>query len=365
GYVDAKYVVDGYEPKNYGDRFSGSVDLLKALQSSINVVAVKVLVDVGFEPVIEMAQKMGIQSSLIDAYSLALGSSEVNLLELTSAYGTLANQGKHVPVHGIRRVLNSQGEVLYQVKNEPVQAVDADTAAIMTWMLEGVVQGGTGGNAALNRPVAGKTGTSERNRDLWFVGYIPQLVTGVWLGNDDSTPTRGASSSAAYVWRVFMQELLDDIPEEGFPERPSLNNREGTIEAKPVKPGKVVASGAGESSSERQRSSEYSREEEPAPASRSSRSEPEPEEAPAPARERERDQSPARSSGGSSPPASGGGAAAPPELPAASSPPAVPAAPAAPPPPPIEAPPPAPLPAPAPAPAPPPLPAPVESGGAE
>ncbi|MBD0269732.1 MAG: penicillin-binding protein, partial [Cyanobacteria bacterium Co-bin8] len=373
GYVDAKYVIDGYEPKNYGDRFSGSVDLLKALQSSINIVAVKVLVDVGFEPVIGMAKGMGIQSSLIDAYSLALGSSEVNLLELTSAYGTLANQGKHVPVHGIRRVLNSQGEVLYQVKNDPVQAVDADTAAIMTWMLEGVVQGGTGSNAAIGRPVAGKTGTSERNRDLWFVGYIPQLVTGVWLGNDDSTPTWGASSSAAYVWRVFMRELLDDIPEEGFPERPSLNNREGTIEAKPVKPGKVVAAGAGESGSEsRRRSSEESSDEAPPASSRrserSERSEPEPEEAPAPARERE--QPAPRSSGGgsgnSNPPAPREAAPAAAEPPAASPPPA-PAAPAAPPPPPpIEAPPPAPLPAPvAPAPAPPPLAAPTESGEAE
>lgn len=247
GYVDAKYVVDGYEPKNYGGKYSGSVDIYKALQSSINIVAVKVLVDVGFEPVIEMSKRMGIQSKLLPAYSLALGSSEVNLLELTSAYGTLANRGKHVTPHAIRRVLNSQGEVIYAVKSEPVQAVDADTAAIMTWMLRGVVDSGTGRNAALGRQVAGKTGTSEKNRDLWFIGYIPQLVAGVWLGNDDSTPTRGASSSAAYIWRVFMAELLDEIPAESFPERPSLRNREGTITAKPVKPGKVVAAKAGAS----------------------------------------------------------------------------------------------------------------------
>lgn len=266
-YVDAKYVVDGYEPKNYGSTYSGNVDMVKALQSSINIVAVKVLVDVGFDPVVEMAKRMGIQSKLLPAYSLALGSSEVNLLELTSAYGTLANKGTHVPAHGIRRVLNSRGEVIYQLKNEPKRAVDADTAAIMTWMLRGVVEGGTGRNAALGRPVAGKTGTSERNRDLWFVGYIPQLVTGVWLGNDDSRPTWGASSSAAYVWRVFMRELVDDIPAEQFPEVPSLRGRKGTIEAKPVKPRRVRAAQAGESPDERSRSRERRSEDSPPPAS--------------------------------------------------------------------------------------------------
>lgn len=246
-YVDAKYVVDGYEPKNYGGSYRGSVDLVQALRSSINIVAVKLLVDVGFDPVIDMAHRMGIKSELLPTYSLALGASEVNLLELTSAYGTLANQGKHVPVHGIRRVLNSRGEVIYDFQEGSEQAVDPDTAAIMTWMLRGVVESGTGRNAALGRPVAGKTGTSEKNRDLWFVGYIPQLVTGVWMGNDDSTPTYGASSSAAAVWRMFMSQLTEEIPVEQFPDRPSLNGREGTIEAKPVKPGKVVASKSSES----------------------------------------------------------------------------------------------------------------------
>jgi penicillin-binding protein 1A len=248
GYVDAKYVVDGYEPKNYGENYSGNVDLLKALRSSINIVAVKLLVDVGFDPVIELAQRMGIQSELLPTYSLALGASEVNLLELTSAYGTFATKGMHTPVHGIRRVLNSEGEVIYENPKEKTQALDADSAAIVTWMLRGVVEGGTGSNAYLGRPVAGKTGTSEKNRDLWFVGYIPQLATGVWLGKDDSTPTNGASATAATVWRMFMSQLVDDIPVEQFPDRPSLRGREGTIEAKPVKPGKVVAAKAASTS---------------------------------------------------------------------------------------------------------------------
>ena len=112
GYTDARYVVDGYEPKNYGDRFSGNIELRKALASSINIVAVKVLVEIGFEPVIAMAQRMGIKSDLLPAYSLALGSSEVNLLELTNAYGTLAAEGRHIDAHGIKRITNRRGEVL-------------------------------------------------------------------------------------------------------------------------------------------------------------------------------------------------------------------------------------------------------------
>jgi penicillin-binding protein 1A len=240
-YADAKFVVDGYEPKNYGGGYSGNVSIQRALTSSVNIVAVKVLIDVGFEPVIGMAQRMGIESPMKPTYSLALGASEVNLLELTSAYGTLAAEGQHVQAHGIRRILNSAGEVLYEADTTSEQAVDAETAAIMTWMLRGVVSGGTGSQASIGRPVAGKTGTSERNRDLWFIGYMPQLVVGVWLGNDDSSKTWGASSSAAYTWRQFVSQLLDELPVEEFPPLPQLAGRTGSIEAEPFKPGRVTA----------------------------------------------------------------------------------------------------------------------------
>jgi penicillin-binding protein 1A len=240
-YTDAKYVVDGYEPKNYGDKYSGNISMRQALTSSVNIVAVKVLVDIGFEPVIDMAKRMGIKSELLPTYSLALGASEVTLLELTSAYGTLARQGRHHPVHAIRRVRDSSGQVIYEIDNAPTQAVDETTAAIMTWMLRGVVEGGTGSRAYIGRPVAGKTGTSEDDRDLWFVGYIPQLSVGIWLGNDDNSETWGASSSAAATWSQFVSQLLEDIPEEEFPSLPQLAGRKGSIEAEPVKPGKVVA----------------------------------------------------------------------------------------------------------------------------
>jgi penicillin-binding protein 1A len=249
-YVDARFVVDGYEPQNYGRSFRGTVSIRNALVSSINVVAVKALIDVGFDPVIEMAHRMGIESELLPTYSLALGASEVNLLELTSAYGTLANLGNHVEAHGIVRILDRYGEVIYEADWVPERAVDEDTAAIMSWMLRGVVEGGTGGRAALgDRQVAGKTGTSELRRDLWFIGYIPQLVVGVWLGNDDNQPTWGASSTAARVWREFMVEIVDDIPPESFPELPALEGRESTIDREPVEPRRVTSSN--ESSEER------------------------------------------------------------------------------------------------------------------
>ena len=240
-YADARYVVDGYEPKNYGGGYRGYVDLRGALSSSINIVAVKLLVDVGFDPVVAMAHRMGIDSSLLPAYSLALGSSEVNLLELTSAYGSFAAEGKHYTPHGITRITNGQGDVLYEFKEKPKQALDADTASIMTWMLEGVVNGGSGSNANIpGRPVAGKTGTSENYRDLWFVGYMPQLVAGVWMGNDDSTPTNGASSTAALAWYKFVSQFVDEMPVEEFPDLPELGNREGSLKAKPVSPARVV-----------------------------------------------------------------------------------------------------------------------------
>ncbi|MDB9493548.1 PBP1A family penicillin-binding protein [Spirulina subsalsa CS-330] len=239
-YRDAPYVVDGYEPKNYDETYRGNISMLDALTRSVNIPAVRALIEVGWNPVIEMAKKMGITSKLEPTYSLALGVSEVTLLELTSAYGTFANEGKHVPVHGITRILDRNGEVIYEAERQSVQAIDAESTAIMTWMLETVVDYGTGTAANLpDRDVAGKTGTSDDYRDLWFVGYIPQLVAGAWLGNDNNSPTSGASTTAAALWHAFMKRIVDDIPEADFPPRPDkLGGREATIEVEPIKPKK-------------------------------------------------------------------------------------------------------------------------------
>ncbi|NET53073.1 MAG: penicillin-binding protein, partial [Merismopedia sp. SIO2A8] len=213
----------------------------QALIKSINVVALKSLIDIGWEPTIEIAKKMGIESKLYSTYSLALGASEVNLLELTSAYGTLAAQGVHTKPHGIERILDHQGNVIYQEQIQHRRALDEETAAITTWMLRGVVSSGTGRAARIGRPVAGKTGTTDEARDLWFIGYIPQLVAGVWLGNDDNKPTRGSSGTAASTWRRFMVEAIEDLETEPFPQRPNkIEGREAVIKAKPIRPKRVI-----------------------------------------------------------------------------------------------------------------------------
>ncbi|MEH1775549.1 transglycosylase domain-containing protein [Nostoc sp.] len=240
-YEDAPFVVDGYEPKNYSENFHGSMNIRDALTRSVNIIAVKVLIDVGFTPTIKLAHDMGIKSELKPTYSLALGSNEVNLLELTSAYGSFATLGLHTEPHGITRILNRQGKVIWSANFKSKRALDADSAAIMTWMLRNVVEAGTGGAAQLdNRPVAGKTGTSDEARDLWFIGYIPQMVTGVWLGNDDNRPTYGSSGSAAYTWHEFMEKAAEGMPVEKFPKRPKLEGRKGTIKAQTIKPKQVL-----------------------------------------------------------------------------------------------------------------------------
>jgi penicillin-binding protein 1A len=240
-YLDEPYKVDGYRPRNYGNKHSGGwMSMSDALSRSVNVIAVKVLVDVGFEPAMKLAKDMGIKSPLKPTYAMALGAYEVNLLELTNAYGTLADEGNYIPAHGIRRVLDKQGNIIYEAKFKPKQVLDKNSAAITTWMLEGVVNAGTGGPAALSdRQVAGKTGTSEEARDLWFIGYIPQAVTGIWLGNDNNDPTWGASSSAAYSWGEYMRKVVEGMPVEKFPKLPELEGRKGSIKAKPHQPNSI------------------------------------------------------------------------------------------------------------------------------
>lgn len=236
-YLDSPFIVDGYEPKNYKDKYKGTVPIYQALTSSLNVVAVKNLIDIGWNPVIQVAQKMGIESALKPTYSLALGASEVNLLELTSAYGTLANQGKHNTPHGIKSVVTTQGDILYTSNFTPETALDEDSANITTWMLRKVVLSGTGIPAQIGKPVAGKTGTSDDSRDLWFIGYIPQLVTGIWLGNDDNKETYGSSGTTAQMWRTFMLESTKDLPIMDFPKPPgNLTVEEKTVKFEPLKP---------------------------------------------------------------------------------------------------------------------------------
>ncbi|MBW4443325.1 MAG: penicillin-binding protein 1A [Plectolyngbya sp. WJT66-NPBG17] len=252
-YLDERFTVDGYQPKNYSNKYSGWLSMRSALTSSVNVIAVKVLIDVGFEPVINLARSLGIGSKMEPTYALALGAYEVNPLELTSAYGVFAAQGNYIAPHAIRRVVDRKGKVLFDANFKPKRVLDAETTAITTWMMRGVVSAGTGRAAQLDRPVAGKTGTSENARDLWFIGYVPQLVTGVWLGNDDNSPTWGSSGTAAYTWHEFMKEAVQGMPVQKFAEIPNnIEDRKGTIKAQPVKPNRTRSLGQGADPTEEQ-----------------------------------------------------------------------------------------------------------------
>ena len=218
----------GYCPKNFGSRYLGSVSLVVALQNSLNTVAVALLQELGFDKVIATAKSLGISRELGRFYPMALGAYEQTVLDMTAAYAAINNGGIYVKPTPFEEILGPNGELLWsrRVEGDPgKRAVNSDIAAMMMWMLQRAVQSGTGGGAALpNRPVAGKTGTSEGGRDLWFIGSIPQLTTGVWLGYDDSRGTKDTSVVATYAWRAFMAPITKNLPVRQFPPRPELQD---------------------------------------------------------------------------------------------------------------------------------------------
>ncbi|MEO1144205.1 MAG: transglycosylase domain-containing protein [Cyanobacteria bacterium J06638_22] len=202
---------------------AGSVNMFTGLALSENVIALRVAREAGLQDTAAVARRMGISTNLNPVPGLALGQSEVTLLDLTGAYSVLDNEGVFNPPHTIRRILDSSDctnpddiqtcRVIYDVAQQgnPARPVlDPDIAETMTDMLQGVVRGGTGSAAALGLGEAGKTGTNNDNRDLWFVGYIPSrdLTTGIWFGNDDNTPTGGGSSQAAELWGDYMGRVV-------------------------------------------------------------------------------------------------------------------------------------------------------------
>lgn len=229
--VDAPMVVEiakgqEWRPENYSQRFYGPTTLRTALTHSRNVVTVKVLEKIGIPRTLAYARRMGITSPLAPYLSLALGSSDVTLVELTTAYGVFANGGMHVPPVFITKIVNTQGKVIEEHLPEAHRAMDAEVAYTITSMLEDVVERGTGKPVrALGRPVAGKTGTTNDFRDAWFMGYTPEFVTGVWLGVDDRTTLGHGETggrAASPIWLAFMQEALRDAPITDFAIPPGI-----------------------------------------------------------------------------------------------------------------------------------------------
>jgi penicillin-binding protein 1A len=218
--IDSPVVFQDWRPENYEKKFYGTVTLRDALVHSRNVATVKLLEKIGIRRVHALAKTLGI-ISMLDVYlSLALGSSSVTLQELTSAYGVFANQGIYLSPYSIESVRDADGAVFEQHEHQPRPGISAETAYLITNILEDVIQHGTGRRAkVIPYPVAGKTGTTNDFTDGWFMGYSPSTVTGVWVGFDRikslGDKTTGARS-ALPIWIDFMKNIPPPSDEERF-----------------------------------------------------------------------------------------------------------------------------------------------------
>lgn len=208
--VDEPIKIGKYQPKNFDNNYRGSITIKEAVVDSVNSVAVRLASEVGMDKVINIARRLGVTAKINNDLSSALGSSEISLLELTSSYAHLANDGKIVLPHAIEQIKNKSGKILYARKgNSDNKILSSDVVAKMNDMLIDTVKFGTAKNAILSHDVAGKTGTTQNYRDAWFIGYDANYVAGVWVGNDDNTPMKNVSGGKipAKIWGDIMSEI--------------------------------------------------------------------------------------------------------------------------------------------------------------
>jgi penicillin-binding protein 1A len=218
-----------WKPKNFEGKFLGPTTLRNGLTHSVNVVTVKIAQDIGVNYIRDYAKKLGISSPLHRELSMALGSSSISLYELTKAYAVFANHGDLFKPIFIKKILDRDGNLLeenlpffyFGELNGKEQVITPQTAYLMTYLMEGVVQHGTGWRArSLGRPVAGKTGTTDQFMDAWFIGYTPELMTGVWVGFDEERSlgeNETGARAASPIWVSFMSKILKDKPVTDFP----------------------------------------------------------------------------------------------------------------------------------------------------
>jgi penicillin-binding protein 1A len=218
---DAPISVKGWKPENYEHQYLGPVTLTQALANSLNTVSVRLTLEVGPAAVVRTAYRLGITSKLEPNASIALGTSEVSPLELVSAYAPFANGGFAVAPHVIERVRDAGGKTLYARATQALgRIVDARYVAMMNGMMHETLISGTARHADLpGWAAAGKTGTSQDFRDAWFVGYTAHLVAGVWLGNDDNSPTRKAVGGGlpVEIWSRFMKAAHQGVAPAALP----------------------------------------------------------------------------------------------------------------------------------------------------
>ena len=234
--VDAPIKIGKWQPGNYNDKYYGDVDLREAFARSLNSVAVRLSEQTGRKNVIATAQRLGITTPIGNDASIALGTSEASLLDMTSAYAVFANQGRGVWPYTINRITTRTGEVVYERSGSgPGRVASGRAVNAMLDVMHAVIGWGTGKKAAIDRPVYGKTGTSQNFRDAWFVGFSADLVTGVWVGNDDNSAmdqVTGGSIPVA-IWHDFMKDALIDVPPRDVP-RPGVEALPGQAVAAPL-----------------------------------------------------------------------------------------------------------------------------------
>lgn len=218
---DAPIEVKGWKPENYTHEYFGPVTLTQALAMSLNTVAIRLGLEVGPKNVVRTAHRLGIASKLEPNASIALGTSEVSVVELVGAYAPFANGGFAVTPHVVRRIKTVDGKLLYMRQaEERNQVIEPRYVGMMNAMMRETLVSGTAKKAEIpGWPAAGKTGTSQDYRDAWFIGYTANLVTGVWLGNDDNSPTRKATGGGlpVEVWSRFMRTAHEGVPVAALP----------------------------------------------------------------------------------------------------------------------------------------------------
>ncbi len=222
-FVDGPIQIGTWRPRDYGNRYLGDMTMAEALAQSVNTIAVQVSLRAGIDNIVAVAHRLGITSPLTRDASIALGTDDVNLLELTSAYAPFANGGMGVWPFGVAEVRDSSGKILFRRAGSGAgRVVSPEFEGDMNEMLAGVIDHGTGRSAQLPRPAAGKTGTTQDYRDAWFVGYTADLVTGVWFGNDDNSPMNKVTGGnlPAQTWRVFMLAATRSMPVRPLPSAP-------------------------------------------------------------------------------------------------------------------------------------------------
>jgi penicillin-binding protein 1A len=242
---DGPIMVGNWRPENFGEQFRGETTLQEALALSINTVAVQVSEQAGRERVIQVARRLGLSANMKASPSVALGVDEVNLTELTAAYAAFATGGIGIWPYGIETIHDRGGRLLYKRGGTgPGRVLSREHAAQMTQMLVSAIERGTGRAAAVQRPAAGKTGTSQSYRDGWFIGYTADLIAGVWMGNDDEKPMQKVTGGSlpAQLWQGFMADAHQGLPPRSLPSLAPL-----VAPSPPVKAPELAAPGPSDS----------------------------------------------------------------------------------------------------------------------